>query len=75
MVQVQVVKAKLTDTLEEVETYKSEIKQLNDIISHADEILKKKEKEILWLHDLVQKNQLEIKVNMIIIHKYYISFD
>jgi len=58
---IQVVKTKLSDTLEEVESYKSEIKQLNDTISHADEILKNKEKEILWLHDLVQKNQLEIK--------------
>ena len=68
---IQVVKTKLSDTLEEVESYKSEIKQLNDTISHADEILKNKEKEILWLHDLVQKNQLEIKVNMIIIKILY----
>ena len=58
----QDVEAKLAETLEEVETYKSEIHQLNNLISHADEIVKEKEKEILWLHDVAQKNQLEIKV-------------
>merc|ERR1711872_465483 len=55
---IQTLKAKLSDNIEEIEAYKTEINQLNDLISHADVIVKEKEKEISWLHDLVQKDQL-----------------
>ena len=59
---IRTLKAKLSDSLEEIETQKLEVKQLNKLISHADEIVKEKEKEISWLHNLVQKDQVEIKV-------------
>ena len=48
--------------MEVLESQKSEINQLNDLVSQADEIVKEKEKEISWLNNLVHKDQLEIKV-------------
>ena len=48
--------------MEVLESQKSEINQLNDLVSQADEIVKGKEKEISWLNNLVHKDQLEIKV-------------
>ena len=55
-------KSKLTECMEVLESQKSEINQLNDLVSQADEIVKEKEKEISWLNNLVHKDQLEIKV-------------
>ena len=48
---------------QELESQKAEIVQLNDLVSEADEIVKEKEKEISWLNDLVQKEQIKIKGN------------
>jgi hypothetical protein len=39
--------------MEVLELQKSEINQLNDLVSQADEIVKGKEKEIAWLNNLV----------------------
>ena len=54
---------KLANSLEVLESQNTEIQQLNDLVSQADEIVKEKEKDISWLNNMVHKDQMEIKVN------------
>jgi len=56
-----VLKADLQKCVEELEANKYEIKQLTSLVTKADEIVKEKEQEILFLNNLAHKDQLEIK--------------
>ena len=66
-------KSKLTECMKVLESQKSEINQLNDLVSQADEIVKEKEKEISWLNNLVHKDQLEIKVVYLLLILNYVN--
>ena len=59
-----VLKADLQKCVEELEANKYEIKQLTSLVTKADEIVKEKEQEILFLNNLAHKDQLEIKVSI-----------
>ena len=59
-----VLKADLQKCVEELEANKYEIKQLTSLVTKADEIVKEKEQEILFLNNLAHKDQMEIKVSI-----------
>ena len=61
-------KTMLKDCWKEIESQKAEIKQLNDLVTKGDEILKEKEEEISGLINLVEKDKEEIKVRFYLQH-------
>ena len=55
---------KLIACLEEAEKQKSQICDLNNLLSGANESIKEKEKEVSCLNDILQRDHFEVKVNL-----------
>ena len=54
---------KLIACLEEAEKQKSQICDLNNLLSGANESIKEKEKEVSSLNSILQRDHFEVKVN------------